>query len=91
MSEIKIPVGRSSFADIRKNRYYYIDKSGLIKSLLKTDGTQVTLLTCPRRFGKTLNMHMMAEFFVIQKDSRALLEGLAISEEKKLCRKWMNQ
>jgi len=91
MSEIKIPVGRSSFADIRKNRYYYIDKSGLIKSLLKTDGTQVTLLTRPRRFGKTLNMHMLAEFFDIQKDSRALFEGLSISEEKELCRKWMNQ
>ena len=63
MGEIKIPIGRSSFADIRKNRYYYIDKSGLIKSLLKTDGTQVTLLTRPRRFGKTLNMYMLAEFF----------------------------
>ncbi len=91
MGEIKIPIGRSSFADIRKNRYYYIDKSGLIKSLLKTDGTQVTLLTRPRRFGKTLNMHMLAEFFDIQKDSRALFEGLSISEEKELCRKWMNQ
>lgn len=91
MSEIKVPVGRSGFADIRTNGYYYIDKSGLIKDLLRTDGTQVTLFTRPRRFGKTLNMHMLAEFFDLQKDSRALFEGLSISEEKELCREWMNQ
>ena len=91
MGEIKVPVGRSGFADIRTNGYYYIDKSGLIKELLRTDGTQVTLFTRPRRFGKTLNMHMLAEFFDLQKDSRALFEGLSISEEKELCREWMNQ
>lgn len=91
MSKIKVPVGRSGFADIRTNGYYYIDKSGLIKELLRTDGTQVTLFTRPRRFGKTLNMHMLAEFFDLQKDSRALFEGLTISEEKELCREWMNQ
>ena len=91
MGEIKVPVGRSGFADIRTNGYYYIDQSGLIKELLRTDGTQVTLFTRPRRFGKTLNMHMLAEFFDLQKDSRALFEGLSISEEKELCREWMNQ
>lgn len=60
---INLPVGRSGFADIRKNGYYYIDKSGLIRELLRTDAVQVTLITRPRRFGKTLGMSMLSEFF----------------------------
>lgn len=91
MSDIKIPVGRSSFADIRRNGYYFIDKSLLIEELLKTDATQVTLITRPRRFGKTLVMSMLSEFFDIQKDSREFFEGLSISNSKELCEKWMNQ
>lgn len=91
MKEIKIPIGRSGFADIRKNGYYYIDKSGLIRELLRTDGRQVTLITRPRRFGKTLGMSMLSEFFDIRKDSRELFEGLSIAGEKSLCEKWMNR
>ena len=68
MGKIHIPVGTSNFAEIRKEHYYFIDKSGLIEELLKTDGTKVTLITRPRRFGKTLAMSMLAEFFDIQKD-----------------------
>lgn len=86
-----IPVGRSSFADIRENGYYFIDKSGLIEELLKTDGTQVTLITRPRRFGKTLGMSMLSEFFDIRKDSGALFAGLRIMERQELCLRWMNQ
>lgn len=68
MIDVKLPVGRSSFADIRENGYYFIDKSGLIEELLKTDATQVTLITRPRRFGKTLGMSMLSEFFdILQK------------------------
>ncbi|MDO4262174.1 MAG: AAA family ATPase [Eubacteriales bacterium] len=91
MREIKIPVGRSGFADIRRNGYYYIDKSGLIEALLKTDATQATLITRPRRFGKTLGMSMLAEFFDIRKDSADLFSGLAVSENENLCKMWMNQ
>ena len=91
MKKVNIPVGRSDFEHIRKNDFYYIDKTGLIEELLKTDATQVTLITRPRRFGKTLGMNMMAEFFDIQKDSHALFEGLSISENKALCKDWMNQ
>ncbi|MDO5765686.1 MAG: AAA family ATPase, partial [Elusimicrobiales bacterium] len=91
MKKVNIPVGRSDFEYIRKNDYYYIDKTGLIEELLKTDATQVTLITRPRRFGKTLGMSMMAEFFDIRKDSHALFEGLSISENKELCKSWMNQ
>lgn len=82
MNEVKIPVGRSGFADIRENHYYYIDKSGLIEELLRTDATQATLITRPRRFGKTLGMKMLREFFDIQRDSRELLAGLAVSENR---------
>ena len=91
MKKVNIPVGRSDFEYIRKNGYYYIDKTGLIEELLKTDATQVTLITRPRRFGKTLGMSMMAEFFDIRKDSHALFGGLSISKNKELCKSWMNQ
>ena len=56
MKEMNIPVGVSDFEEIRKNGYYYIDKSGLIGELLSRTGTKVTLITRPRRFGKTLGM-----------------------------------
>ena len=65
MSEITIPVGISDFEEIQKNGYYYVDKTCLIKTLLKTAGTKVTLITRPRRFGKTLGMSMLANFFDI--------------------------
>lgn len=91
MACLNIPVGISDFAEIRKNGYYYVDKSGLIEELLRTTATKVTLITRPRRFGKTLGMNMLAEFFDIRKDSRALFEGLEIDENTELCNRWMNQ
>ena len=91
MKNVKIPVGRSDFSYIRKNNLYYIDKTGLINELLKTDATQVTLITRPRRFGKTLGMSMLAEFFDIRKDNGALFEGLSVSGNTELCKNWMNQ
>ena len=56
MKEMNIPVGVSDFEEIRKNGYYYIDKSGLIGELLSRTGTKVTLITRPQRFGKTLGI-----------------------------------
>ena len=91
MAGLKIPVGRSGFADLRENAYYFVDKSGLIEELLKTDATQVTLITRPRRFGKTLNMSMLSEFFDIRKNSVRLFDGLNIAEDDCLCKVWMNQ
>lgn len=91
MNKIKIPIGRSGFEDIRTNGYYYIDKSGLIGELLKTDGRQVTLITRPRRFGKTLGMSMLSEFFDIRKENRELFAGLSIAKEEELCENWMNK
>lgn len=91
MKNLKIPVGRSGFADIRKNQYYFVDKSGLIEELLRTDATQVTLITRPRRFGKTLGMSMLAAFFDIRISGKELFKGLAVSENQELCAAWMNQ
>lgn len=90
MKGLNIPVGVSDFEKIRSNGYYYIDKSGLIGELLRA-GAEVTLITRPRRFGKTLGMSMLENFFDIRKDSRELFEGLEISERQDLCSKWMNQ
>ncbi len=91
MKEINIPVGVSDFEEIRKNGYYYIDKSGLIRELLNRRGTEVTWITRPRRFGKTLGMSMLENFFDIRKNSQKLFEGLEIAKHQTLCDEWMNQ
>lgn len=61
--KLNIPVGNSDFERIRKDGFYYIDKSGLIAELLNTQSAKVTLITRPRRFGKTLGISMLANFF----------------------------
>lgn len=91
MSNMNIPVGISDFRRIREEKYYYIDKSGLISTLLENTPAQVTLITRPRRFGKTLGMSMLANFFDISQDSRQLFKGLEISGNQALCADWMNQ
>ena len=91
MRILNMPVGVSDFEEIRKNGYYYIDKSGLIGELLSRTGTKVTLITRPRRFGKTLGMSMLENFFDIRRDSRALFEGLEIAGDQALCDVWMNR
>ena len=91
MINLNIPVGISDFAQIRHNEYYYVDKSGLVSEILKTPATEVTLITRPRRFGKTLGMSMLYNFFDIKKDSRKLFEGLEISKKDNVCKEWMNQ
>ena len=91
MRKINIPVGTSDFAEIRRKGYYYVDKTSLIRELLKTTGTKVTLITRPRRFGKTLGMSMLENFFDIRKDSKSLFEGLEITSEQTMCSEWMNQ
>ena len=91
MIRYNIPIGISEFEKIRKNDYYYVDKTELIHALVKTEPAEITLFTRPRRFGKTLVMSMLASFFDIHRDSRDLFEGLKIAEDQKLCELWMNQ
>ena len=87
--EKKLPIGIESFEEIRKEGFYYVDKTGVIGQLLEKWG-KVNLFTRPRRFGKSLNMSMLKAFFEIGGDP-ALFEGLEISEKKELCEKYMGQ
>lgn len=80
---IKLPVGIENFEKIRRDGFYYVDKTGLIEQLLNNWG-EVNLFTRPRRFGKTLNMSMLKCFFEIGTD-QSLFEGLYISKNKALC------
>lgn len=91
MTRLNIPIGISDFSEIRQNNYYYIDKSALVSELLETAATKVTLITRPRRFGKTLAMSMLSSFFDITRNSRALFDGLEVSGNAEVCRLWMNQ
>ena len=91
MNKRNIPVGVSDFSEIRQNDYYYVDKSELIRELLKTSIAKVTLITRPRRFGKTLAMSMLANFFDIRQKNESLFQGLAVSSDSSLCKEWMNQ
>ena len=82
VSTLKLPVGIDSFEKIRRNNFYYIDKTKLIEQLVETGG-EVTLFTRPRRFGKTLNMSMLKSFFEVGTDE-SLFDGLYISGNKEL-------
>ena len=91
MSKMSIPIGISDFKKIREENYYYIDKSELISTLLENTSVQITLITRPRRFGKTLGMSMLASFFDISQENAQLFKWLKISKKQALCKKWMNQ
>ncbi len=90
MPEYTMPLGISDFEKIRTNGYYYIDKTDLINQIM-TNRAEVTLFTRPRRFGKSLNMSMLKHFFDITEDSKAIFDGLKISENQALCDEWRNQ
>lgn len=90
MSRVMLPVGIDSFEKLRSNGFYYIDKTGFVEELLR-DSFEVNLITRPRRFGKTLNMSMLASFLDISKDSRGIFEGLQIMDNTECCSRWMNQ
>ena len=85
----KLPVGIDDFRKIRENDYYYVDKTNLIRDIID-NGSEVTLFTRPRRFGKTLNMSMLKAFFEIGADA-AWFEELKISKEKDLCDKHLGK
>lgn len=90
MNKIRIPVGEENFELLRKKKSYYVDKTGFIEELLNED-FKVSLITRPRRFGKTLNMGMLEAFFDIRKNNRDLFEELEIMRHEELCGEWMNQ
>ena len=80
----KLPIGIDNFEKIRENDYYYVDKTGMIKDLIMS-GSEVTLFTRPRRFGKSLNMSMLKSFFSVEcENSQKIFEGLKIADEENL-------
>lgn len=89
MRRKKFPIGIESFEEIRREGFYYVDKTGLIRDLLDNWG-KVNLFTRPRRFGKTLNMSMLKSFFEIGTD-KTLFDGLAISKETDMCDMYMGK
>lgn len=91
MKKINISVGIADFEKIRRDNYYYIDKSGLIRKIVEPMPAEVTLITRPRRFGKTLGMSMLESFFDIRKESSELFADLEIRKDVGLCQQWMNQ
>ena len=99
--QTKLPVGIENFREIRTGGFYYVDKTGLIKTLLENPG-KVNLFTRPRRFGKTLNMSMLKYYFeagndimsfdnVMTFNNVTLFDGLEISKEKELCEEYMGK
>ena len=75
MQRVNLPIGTSNFAEIRREGWYYVDKTGLIGDLLNTRKAKVTLITRPRRFGKTLGMNMLASFHYSVESNREHGEG----------------
>mgnify|MGYP000373771415 FL=1 len=88
-NSLKLPVGIDDFRKLRESHFYYVDKTRLIEQLL-LNWSEVTLFTRPRRFGKTLNMSMLKNFFDIGTD-KALFDGLYISGNKELCDEYMGK
>ena len=89
MKKKKLPVGLDSFEKLRREDFYYVDKTGLIVELLE-NWHEVNLFTRPRRFGKTLNMSMLKSFFEID-GNKTIFEGLKVAEYQTLCETYMGQ
>ena len=89
MRKPKLPTGIDNFKKIRNGNYYYVDKTSLVEQILN-NGSEVTLFTRPRRFGKSLNMSMLQSFFEIGKD-KTLFDGLRISDNQELCEKYQGK
>ncbi len=87
----KVGVGKSDFEALRKSNNYYVDKTDIMYELAEETDNQVTLFTRPRRFGKTLMLSMLSNFFSIRKESKSIFEGLKIIAHQEFCRNWMNQ
>ena len=85
----KLPIGIENFEEMRREDFYYVDKTHVIEQLL-TQWGKVNLFTRPRRFGKSLNMSMLQSFFEIGKD-KTLFDGLRISDNQELCEKYQRK
>ena len=84
-----LPIGIERFEEIASGKFYYVDKTGLLKELLHNWG-KVNLFTRPRRFGKSLNMSMLKSFFGLN-GNKNIFEGLDIGKEMDLCETYMGK
>lgn len=91
MANVRMAVGGEFFDRIRQDGSYYVDKTELLYELVQETDNFVTLFTRPRRFGKTLMMSMIENFFDIRRESKVLFEGLDISKHESFCEEWMNR
>ncbi len=87
---LRFPLGIDSFEKLITSKGYYVDKTEFICELLSVP-FEVNLITRPRRFGKTLTLSMLKDFFDISKDSKEHFAGLAISKDINICERWMNK
>ena len=85
----KLPIGMENFVEIRRNNFYYVDKTRLIEQLVEK-WSEVSLFTRPRRFGKSLNMSMLRAFFEVGAEAN-LFDGLYISHRRELCEQYMGK
>ena len=88
-SRKKLPIGVENFEELRHEDFYYVDKTYMIRDILR-NLSKVTLFTRPRRFGKSLNMSMLENFFSVEGD-KSIFQGLDISGEVELCEKYMGK
>ena len=78
-----VSIGHQNFSTLRENDYFYIDKTGFIREWWE-NGDSVTLIARPRRFGKTLTMSMVEQFFSVEYADRSeLFEGLSVWQDEK--------
>ena len=89
MSLKPLPIGTDLFRRLREDNAYYVDKTFIIKEIVSSGG-YVHLFTRPRRFGKTLTMSMLNEFFGVIGD-KSIFDGLAITDEKQICDAYMGK
>ncbi len=87
----KLRTGDGLFRRLREEECFYADKTPFIDEFLATGPSKGTIVTRPHKFGATLNLTMMQDFFDISQDNLAIFDGLAIAEDKDLCGRWMNQ
>ena len=85
-----VPLGIEFFKEIVNGNYYYVDKTLLIKELLAPEPAKATLITRPRRFGKSLNMNMLNCFLNIE-DKEDIFTDLKIRKEKEICERHMHK
>lgn len=83
--------GQENFITVIKKNYYYVDKTTIIKDIVNEMDSNVSLITRPRRFGKTLTLSMLREFFDITKKNEDIFSHLAIGKDKEICDNWMNK